>query len=215
MKSHLGIVVVLEMILIATDAFGQITSIWTPPKAEKPYSEQSVPIVLHAAAESRPALKYQLLPPFPERRPGNAAVWWNRLPAEQEGFFVRFNGSVWEKVEKWMEIPIGDPREREHRPQASELSNPMLFSDIEHAARFESVDWELPVHEGKVMEMRLPDLNQSRMFGGVLSAKARLEIAEGKYDQAVRTLQTGFAWAGTWLRGRSWSTAWSGRPSPE
>ena len=72
-------------------------------------SQRSVPIVLHPAPEPRPALKYQFLPPFPERRPGNAAVMWNRIPAERTNFFTEFNkaGGLWEKVEKWMEIPLG------------------------------------------------------------------------------------------------------------
>jgi hypothetical protein len=70
-----------------------------------------------------------------------------------------------------------------------------IFADMERAARFESCDWELPIHEGKVIEMLLPELQQTRSYGRLLSAKARVEIAEGKYDQAVRTMQTGFALA--------------------
>ena len=94
-----------------------------------------------------------------------------------------------------MEIPLGDPREKENRPEATELSNPALFADMDRAARFESCDWELPFHEGGVIEMRLPELGQIRNFARMLSAKVRLEIAERDYDQAVRTLQTGFALA--------------------
>ena len=153
--------------------------------------------MLHPAPEPRPALKYQLLPPFPERRPGNAAVWWNRIPAERTNFFTEFNkaGGIWEKVEKWMEIPLGDPREKELRYQARECADQVPYSDMEHAARFESCDWELPIHDGGVIEMLLPELQQTRTYGRMLSTKARLETAEGKYDQAVRTLQIGFALA--------------------
>jgi hypothetical protein len=194
MKARLGIIVAVGIIMMPPAIFGQVTAVWGPAKAEKPDSERSVQIVLHPAPLPQPALKYQFLPPFPERRPGNAAVWWNRLPAEQTGFFTQFD-KLWEKFEKWMEIPLSDSREKENRPKASELSNPSLFSDMERAARFESCDWELPIREGGVIEMLIPEVQQTRAFGRMLSAKARLEIAEGKYDQAVRTLQTGFALA--------------------
>jgi hypothetical protein len=93
-----------------------------------------------------------------------------------------------------MAIPLGDPREKEYRAKVR-IEYPSLFSDIERAARFESCDWELPIREGNFIAMLLPDLQQTRTFGRLLSAKARLEIAEGKYDEAVRTLQNGFALA--------------------
>jgi hypothetical protein len=43
------------------------------------------------------------------------------------------------------------------------------------------------------MTLLLPDVQQTRTYGRLLAAKAHLEIAEGKYDQAVRTLQNGYA----------------------
>ena len=79
--------------------------------SDTPEEQKIVQIVLYPAAEPRPALKYQLLPPLLERRAGNAAVWWNRIPAEQGGFFDKFyaEDGPWSRFEKWMEIPIGDP----------------------------------------------------------------------------------------------------------
>jgi hypothetical protein len=197
MIPRFGFVVALGAVLVPPAVFGQISALWQPVKAEKPDSEKSLPIMLHPAPSVVPALKYQLLPPFTERRPGNAAVWWNRIPAERSYFFSEINkaGGEWEKIDKWMEIPLGDPSEKQHRPAASQLGGAELFADMERAARFESCDWELPMHEGGVIEMRLPELQQTRTYGRVLSAKARLEIAEGKYDQAVRTIQSGFALA--------------------
>ena len=69
-------------------------------------------ITLHPMPEARPALKYLLLPSFFDCRPGNAAVLWNRIPAERQAFFNDFNkpGGTWDRVEEWMAIPLGDPR---------------------------------------------------------------------------------------------------------
>ncbi|MEN6405936.1 MAG: hypothetical protein ABFC77_05635 [Thermoguttaceae bacterium] len=170
--------------------------------ADKPAKTELKPIeiTLYPAAEPQPALKYQLLPPLLDRRPGNAAVWWNRIPAERNAFFANFYEEFAPpgKIDTWMKIPLDDPREKEYREKElakviSLLRRSEAYSDMERAARFESCDWQLPIHEGNVITMLLPEVQQSRMYARLLSAKARLEIAEGKYDQAVHTLQTGYA----------------------
>jgi len=170
-----------------------------PPKVVK--------VTLHPMPEPRPALKHRLLPSLLDCRPGNAAVLWNRIPAERQGYFNELykQGGVWERVEKWMEIPVSDPREKQFRDEDKRKyagNWPMVdfirdvpYADMARAARFESCDWQLPIHEGNVYSIMLPEVNQLRQYGRLLAAKARLEIAEGNYDQAVETLQTGLALA--------------------
>jgi hypothetical protein len=169
--------------------------------ADTPDEQQQ--IVLYPAAEPRPALKYQLLPPFPERQSGNAAVLWNRIPAERNVFFDNFyagykENGPWAKLSKWMEMPIGDPQEKAYRKK--ELTNDIrgylsgtIFSDMERAAQFESCDWEQPVREGNFIAILLPEIQHARNYARLLAAKAHLEIAEGRYANAVRTLQCGYA----------------------
>jgi hypothetical protein len=195
MKVPARILVALAAVLVpaATVARGA-----APPQA--PEAQTSVQITLHPMPEARPALKYQLLPPFLERRPGNAAVWWNRLFANWWVFRDLYKeDGPWEKLDKWMQIPIGDPREKEYRakhPEATQyLGAGGLYRDMERAARFDSCDWELPVHEASFASVPLVEAQESRTWGRLLGAKAHLEICEGKYDQAVETLQTGYALA--------------------
>lgn len=97
-----------------------------------------------------------------------------------------------------MEIPIGNPREKAYREK--ELAKDLgiirsgdIFSNMERAARFESCDWQLPVREGNYIAMLIPEVQQTRTYARLLSAKAHLEIVEGKYDEAVRTLQCGYS----------------------
>jgi hypothetical protein len=168
------------------------TAILLPTMASGEEEQKPVQIVLYPSPEAKPALKYQLLPPFLERRPGNAAVWWNRVTAERSNFYANLyaEGGLWDKIEKWMDIPLGDPREKAYREKELAkdigiLSPGGLFLDMERAARFESCDWQLPIHEGNPYEILLPEIQQSRTFARLLSAKA----------QAVRTLQTGYAQA--------------------
>jgi hypothetical protein len=153
--------------------------------------------------EARPALKYCLLPSFLDCRPGNAAVLWNRIPAERHAFFTDLEkpGGTWDRIEDWMQVPLGDPREkqlrdeRDHGQSIADAIQNVPYADMVRAARYESCDWQLPMHEGNAFSILIPELQQLRTFARLLAAKAHLEIAEGKYDQAVETLQTGFALA--------------------
>jgi hypothetical protein len=153
----------------------------------------TVKLVLHPAAAPRPALKYQLLPPLVDRRPGNAAVLYNKVPAERTAFFNEF-GKMWEKIQKWQETPLSDPRERELRkPWQSLMADGSLFQILDQAARCESCDWQLPIREQDFYSMLLPEFQQARNFARLLAAKARIEIAEKRFDAAERTLQSGYA----------------------
>jgi hypothetical protein len=194
MKPPYAMLVVFLAAIVPPPVLGQKTA----------ESEKLVKMTLHPMAASRPALKYQLLPPFLERRPGNAAVWWNRIPAERERFLVELfkEGGPWDKIHEWMEIPLADPREKALRPKEP-AGGRSLYSDMKRAARFESCDWQLPLREGNFMMIGLPEVQQTRTYGRLLAAKARLEMAEGNYAQAVETLQTGFALARDIARGQT------------
>lgn len=197
MRIIAGIFVMLLTTLSAAAVMSQVVAL----SPDTPEEQKTVRMVLYPAAEPRPALKYQLLPPFLERRPGNAAVWWNRLPAERMTFLSEFDKEFSEdgRIGRWMDIPIGDPREKAYRKK--ELSSVIhliergggIYSDMERASQFESCDWELPIRDGNFISVMLPDIQQSRAYARMLLAKAHLEIAEGRYDDAVQTLQIGYA----------------------
>ncbi len=193
MRSITRIFVVLTAVL-GSAVFGQASAAMAGNPSEE--EQRTVQIVLYPAPEPRPALKYQLLPPFLERRPGNAAVWWNGIPGEREQFFAAFDKHL-EKILAWTEIPVGDPREKAYREKelgkVIHLLRDGVFADMQRAAQFESCDWQLPIHEGNFIGILLPNVQHAREYARFLAARAHLEIAEGKYDQAVRTLQTGYA----------------------
>jgi len=48
---------------------------------------EPIKITLYPAAEPTPALKYRLLPKFIDRKPGNAAVFYGKVNAEEIKFF--------------------------------------------------------------------------------------------------------------------------------
>lgn len=81
---------------------------------------RTVKIVLHPAAAPRPALKYQLLPPLIDRRPGNAVTQYMKAPHERNVLFS--DRKFWETVMAWMEMPLSELRKaRDKSPQYSSL----------------------------------------------------------------------------------------------
>jgi hypothetical protein len=146
-----------------------------------------VKFVLHPAPEPRPAMKYFLYPPLVDRRPGNAAVLYGKVTAEQQWFFG--NGELMYKIATWVDMPL------EKLPKGEVRKAIPRFPMLDRAARQESVDWQLPIHEGEYYMILLPEAQQTRIFGRLLAARARVQIADGHFDDAVYTLQTGYAMA--------------------
>lgn len=184
----------LDCILLALIAFAPSASVAqlaalsggpTKPAAEE--LPPTVKLVLHPAAEPRPALRYQLLPPLVDRRPGNAAVLYGKVTAEQQQFFG--NQELWEKIDKWTDTPLGEfPKE-----EAGKVLQGSQFKFLDRAARCEYCDWQMPLRDEPFYAILLPELQQTRSFGRMLAARTRLQIAEGQFDEAVHTLQTGYA----------------------
>jgi hypothetical protein len=158
--------------------------------------EAPTKIVLHPMAAPRPALKYQLLPPFIERRPGNAAVQYLKLPHEQTYLFS--NSDFWETLQKWNEMPLPELRKvfaEDKQCTWITDSNSMTWEFLERGSRCESVDWDLPIREyaHRTWMIRLPDIQSARSWARILSPRVRVQIAEGKYDEAIKTFQVGMA----------------------
>lgn len=145
-----------------------------------------VKLTLHAAAEPRPALKYQLLPEFMERIPGNAAVYYGKVTAEQRRFFS--NQENLDNIERWRQSPLEELRNDEVR-----LPLGSIEYYLDRAARCEDCDWQLPIREESLYTILLPELQQTRQFARILGTKARIHIARGEFDEAVKTLKTGYA----------------------
>lgn len=163
----------------ASPARGQLTS---SDDREKP-----VRLTIHPQGEPLPALKYQLLPTMLERRPGNAAVDYGKVTAEQPSFFKE---EFWEFANELWNAPLAEFKKPEVRER---LDLNVVFDTLDRAARRESIDWQLPIREQPFYSILLPELQQTRSFGRLLAARARMQIADGRYDDAVETLKTGYA----------------------
>jgi len=139
------------------------------------------------AGEPIPSLKYQLLPDLADQTPGNGAQLYYLAFIEMEGY-----EKVKEKVEGWLKMPPKDLPGNEVQEVMAKFS--AALRQVELAAHCERCEWNLPIRsEG--LHLRIPPLSRFRDLARLLAVKARVEIAAGNFDQAVRTLQIGFAMA--------------------
>jgi len=144
--------------------------------------------------ESQPALRYRLLPPFLDLKPGNAALVYNKITME---FSTRRSPEASERdiriSSEWLDTPIDKlPRDK---VEADLAPYRFALNEADRAARMETCDWQLALRNEEPWNVLLPEVQGMRSIARVLAAKARLQIHDLKYDEAVHTLQTGFAMA--------------------
>jgi hypothetical protein len=138
------------------------------------------------------ALKYQLLPDPRELTTDNAAPHWLRVSQ----MMSQHRPELTDKQYRWAtsETLLNDLPRREVRQFLDKFRT--AFQVAEVAARCNRCDWDFPrlgAHD--TMDVLLPEVQCFREFANVLSIQIRLELAEGNFDQALHTLQTGFALA--------------------
>ena len=143
-------------------------------------------LTIYPSAAAWPSLKYQLLPEFNTRIRGNAAVYYGKVTAESFGFFG--NRELLDKIDDWREAPL----EALQNDEAA-ITWSGVLTKLATAAHCESCDWQLPVHEEDYYQILLPEVQQTRQFARILATTARIHIARGEFDDALRTLQSGFA----------------------
>ena len=139
-----------------------------------------------------PILKDSLLPPGRDRVSGNAALGYLRAatmtpetprdPAEAK--------KLRERVEAWESLPDGQ------FPPAAELADFLrpyrpMFRGLDDAARMATCDWQQRIGGGsEEVAVALNAVQRHREAARLLKLRARLELAEGRTADALRTLQT-------------------------
>ena len=141
-------------------------------------------------AEPDPPLKYQLTPAYSKLQPGNAATSYYRavvlLPRAEKQQFG-------DEQSKWLDMALTEfPKEEARKWLGAYVS---VVEELHTATVRESCDWNHRPRELKGMAtiaFLLPELQEARSLGRVLRVKARLEIAEGQFDQALSTITMGY-----------------------
>jgi hypothetical protein len=145
-------------------------------------------LTVSPAAEPVPALKYRLFPLSSARKDGNAVPIYLRLNQEQTDESKKY----WrEEPAKWNKLPPGEIPLKEAKEFIKRFSR--FYQQFDLGARRKTADWSYTLDQGSVIDILLPDSQQMRGYVPMLVLKARVEIAEGDYPAAVRSMETGFS----------------------
>ncbi len=152
-------------------------------------------LVLSPMAAPVPALKFRLLPSSAELNPGDAAPIYLRAHGYEDSTLDAAWSQIGENSAKWLDLPLKDLPTADVRAFVNLWSGKL--KQIEFGTRRKTCDWNytLPEERLNAVAILLPDAQSMRQWNRVLALKARVEIAEGKCDEAVRTIETGLAFA--------------------
>ncbi len=142
----------------------------------------TVEMTLHPAKAPEPAQKYQLLPKAEEQSDADAVPLYEKA-VEQLPRNVKPD-----QIRQWRKTPA-DKLPRQQVRSTLEKYKPSLQL-VEQAAKCKQCNWP-PFNPGTFPE----NLSEYRELIFVIALQARLQIAEGQYEQAIGTIRTGFTMA--------------------
>jgi hypothetical protein len=145
----------------------------------------TVPLTLHPAAEPQPALRYTLVPDLAELDPGNAATVYHRVLGGEVNFLMQ--PGVYQQVTAWRTTPAKDLP----RAEVRSLLGGRLLRELDLASRQSYCDWEFlnKLRHGGFSTL-LGEIQKLRQIPEWLGARARLEMADGKPEEAIETIKT-------------------------
>lgn len=150
---------------------------------------QSRRLAIRPAAGPVPALKYQLLPDPADLTPGNAALLYYRVYSPE--WFRRLD----EKATRELLYKASKMAGAElARKDLDWLLTAKVLKEMDRAARRSYCDWELtPRIREDGVNVVLPDVQDFHGLATALAARTRLYLADGRFDEACQSLQTGMA----------------------
>jgi hypothetical protein len=160
---------------------------------QKPESARPKEMLLSPAPAPNPALKYRLLPRSSDLNPGDAAPIYLRLVHERSSEALK---ELQEEPVEWLKLPLDQfARVQQVKEFVGRWSS--IYEQLGFGARRQTCDWNytLPEQKDRIIQILLPDVQVMRTWIRVLAVKARLEITEHRWDDAARTLETGFAFS--------------------
>ncbi|WP_422927940.1 hypothetical protein [Singulisphaera sp. PoT] len=173
----------IATIFVAAPSFGQPPL--SPPKV----------IVIRPAAEPVPALKYRLTYEAPEQVAGNAVVFYHRaleLYLHRRANEKKPGESVEDRISDWLKLPNRDFPRDQAKEALQDARN--FLNEVELGTKREDCNWEF-THRDEGFALLLQDIQDTRSLARFVALQIRLEVVEGRVDQAIRWLRVGFVFA--------------------
>lgn len=171
-----------------TIAVGLLALLPAPGFGQEP-GPMTLGLTLHPAAEPSPALKYYLAPEIRDLTRGNAAgcyyqallLMGKEMAADQA-----------EQLDRWATMPIKDLPKAEVRARLQNYH--AALAELDRAAVCDHCDWGLTERlRRQGIATLLPELQRLRELSRLVRVRAHVEIAEGKFEDAVGSIRTGLA----------------------
>ncbi len=160
--------------------------------AAAPPAPGQVPVIrLAPCTKPARALEYRLLPGPEDRVSGNAATLWLRAGMSVHGVRHKMTDEEynWASSDK---VALKDLPRKQVREFLKLYEAGLRLADL--AARRDRCDWGRPPLTIQTLnDLPLEEIQYLRHLTAILSIRCRLELAEGRFDQAIRSVQTGFA----------------------
>jgi hypothetical protein len=151
------------------------------------------PLNLDPMPEPVPALRYHLLPEVREESRGNAVQLYYRAMCPEWFYIVASKKEFYENLGEISGQPLRaiTPEKAKEYAWVIDLK---LLKEVDRGARRSSCDWELAerVRENGISTL-LPDVQSMRSLSYLLELRAKLELKQGKFDDAARSIQTSLA----------------------
>ncbi len=142
-------------------------------------------LTLHPAKAPESQGKYYLLPK-PEELSDTDAV-----PLYEKAILLLPNNLDMDQIHKWRKIPIAKLPRRQVKTVLQQCDSALQL--LEKASSCKKCDWTY-VEEHELDNLMLK-MRKYRIFPFLLDLQVRLQIADKQYNNALRTIQTGFAMA--------------------
>ncbi len=139
-------------------------------------------LTLHPAKSPKPEQKYQLLAKSDEQSNVDAA------PLYEKAFQSLPSSLQMDEINQWLKIPPDKLPEKQVQSILKQLKPTLGL--LEQAAKCKQCDW--PYLDDNTLSQTLANYRRFTFF---LALQARFQIAQGRYDEAISTMQTGFAMA--------------------
>ena len=164
-----------------------------------------VKLTLHPAAESKPALKYPLLPHRTELQAGNAATFYYRaqIMFAQSPGRKAYDQEFAEKSDQWWNQPCEGQIREQIKKWLAQFPPGAKIQLREAVNREEcNFDYRLRDRPGiEIIQFLLPEIQEMRSLGRHLEYEARVAISEQRFDDAAQTLRMGFRMKPMCVRG--------------
>lgn len=155
---------------------------------------QVIRLTLDPAPEPEPPLRHSLMPEYAELKPGNSVPYYYRAILRLTGVQRDYWDPVGTNYEQWVSTPIEEFPDEEVRQYVQAFSG-SIFDQLRTAAHREETDWQWRLRDLRgtdTVAFLLSEIQEARMLARLLVLKARLEISERRFGDALETLQIGY-----------------------